>query len=254
MKNILEKSLDNRLEILKGEFPECFDREGNLNIQKFQEIIEPSNKVFKDNYGLNWLGKTYARKLAQLSISTVLSEDKEHNEKEENKNSENIYIKGDNLEVLRHLISAYSEKVKMIYIDPPYNTRNGDFVYNDSRSFTEKELNKLIEIKVIEDSEKDRILSWIDNKSSSHSAWLTFMFPRLYLARKLLREDGVIFISIDDNEASQLKLLCDEIFGEENLIKDFVVNTSEGGGQAKYVFNGHEYLYCYTKNKSKFDN
>ncbi|MGL5123669.1 MAG: DNA methyltransferase [Fusobacteriaceae bacterium] len=254
MKNILEKNCDNRLEILKEQFPECFDRDGNLNIQKFQEIVEPSNKLFKDSYGLNWLGKTYARKLSQLPISTVLSEDKEHNEKEENKNSENVYIKGDNLEVLRHLISAYSEKVKMIYIDPPYNTINGDFVYNDDRSFTEKELDKLIAINAIEENEKERILLWIDRKSSSHSAWLTFMFPRLYLARKLLREDGVIFISIDDNEASQLKLLCDEVFGEENLIKDFVINTAEGGGQAKYVYNGHEYLYCYAKNESKFDN
>lgn len=248
MKNILEKSLDNRLEILKGEFPECFDREGKLNIQKFQEIVEPSNKVFKDSYGLNWLGKTYARKLAQLPISTVLSEDKEHNEKEENKNSENVYIKGDNLEVLRHLISAYSEKVKMIYIDPPYNTGNGDFVYNDSRSFTEKELDKLIETKAIEESEKDRILSWIDNKSSSHSAWLTFMLPRLYLARKLLREDGVIFISIDDNEASQLKLLCDEIFGEENFVSEIIWqhNLQPKGYLGKFSLH-HNYNLMYSK-------
>lgn len=253
MKNILEKSLDNRIEILKEQFPECFDRDGNLNIKKLQEIVEPSNKVFKDSYGLNWLGKTYARKLAQLPISTVLSEDKEHNEKEENKKSENVYIKGDNLETLRHLISAYSEKIKMIYIDPPYNTKNGEFVYNDNRSFTEKELEKLMAENIIVEDEKERILYWIDNKSSSHSAWLTFMFPRIYLARKLLKEDGVIFISIDDNEASQLKLLCDEIFGEENFIGEFIKQSKVGGGSdSKHIVKEHENLITYSKKIEKF--
>lgn len=247
MKNILEKSLDNRIEILKEQFPECFYRDGNLNIQKLQEILEPSNKVFKDSYSLNWLGKTYARKLAQLPISTVLSEDKEHNEKEENKKSENVYIKGDNLEALRHLISAYSEKIKMIYIDPPYNTKNGEFVYNDNRSFTEKELEKLMAENIIVEDEKERILYWIDNKSSSHSAWLTFMFPRIYLARKLLREDGVIFISIDDNEASQLKLLCDEVFGEENFIAEIIIVVNPGGRDYNQIAVTHEYLFCYGK-------
>lgn len=250
MKNILTKNCDNRLEFLKEQFPECFDREGNLNIQKFQEIVEPSNKLFKDSYGLNWLGKTYARKLAELPISTVLSEDKEHNEKKENENSENVYIKGDNLEVLRHLISAYRRQVKMIYIDPPYNTGNGDFVYNDNRSFTEKELDKLIEAKAIEENEKDRILSWIDKESSSHSAWLTFMFPRLYLARKLLKNDGVIFISIDDNEVSQLKLLCDEIFGEENNLSCSSWRRVEGKpGKSNYIGITNEYVLIYSRNK-----
>lgn len=176
------------------------------------------------------MGKTYARHLANLPISTVLSEDKEHNEKEENINSENIYIKGDNLEALRHLVNAYSEKIKLIYIDPPYNTKNGEFTYFDDRKFTEKELDKLIELEVIAEDEKERILLWIDDEASSHSAWLTFMFPRLYLARKLLKDDGLIFISIDDNEAFQLKLLCDEIFSEENFVNNISIEMTPSSG------------------------
>lgn len=253
MKNILERPLENKLEMLKNNFPECFDGDGNFNIQKFQEIISPNTKIFKDSYGLNWLGKSYARRLATLPISTVLSEDIEHNEKEENKNSENIYIKGDNLEVLRHLISAYSEKIKMIYIDPPYNTKNGEFVYNDNRAFTEKELEKLVTENIIDEDEKERILYWIDNKSSSHSAWLTFMFPRLYLARKFLREDGVIFISIDDNEASQLRLLCDEVFGEENFIETLIWKKRATPPNDREIGKNHEEIYIYSKNIKKIE-
>lgn len=251
MKELLEKSIDNRLETLKNSFPECFDREGNLNIEKFQEIMNPKVKMFKENYGLNWLGKTYARRLASTPVRTVLQEDVVHNEKLENRDSENVYIKGDNLEVLKHLSSAYSEKIKMIYIDPPYNTQSGEFVYNDNRKITEEELEKLISEGIIEEDEKERILYWLDSKSSSHSAWLTFMFPRLYLARKLLREDGVIFISIDDNENAQLKLLCDEIFGEENFVGNLPTIMNLNGNYDSFGFvETHEYTLVYTKNKN----
>lgn len=252
MKNILENEIDSRIEILKINFPECFDRDGNFNFQKFDEIINPSIKTFKDSYGINWLGKSYAKRLTSVPISTVLQEDLEHNSQEINKNSENIYIKGDNLEVLRHLSSAYSNKIKLIYIDPPYNTKNGEFVYNDNREFSEKELNIMVEEEIISEGERDRILEWTDKKSSSHSAWLTFMYPRLYLARKLLREDGAIFISIDDNENAQLKLLCDEIFGEENYVSDQPTIMNLKGNPDSYgVAECHENTYIYTKNKQK---
>lgn len=150
----MEKS--NKLEVLKKEFPECFDRDGNFNIEKFQEIVSPEAKLFKDSYGLNWLGKSYARALAQVEATTMIREDVEHNKQEENKDSENIYIKGDNLEVLRHLNNGYREKIKMIYIDPPYNTKNGEFVYNDNRDFSNKELEKLVEARIIDEDEKER--------------------------------------------------------------------------------------------------
>jgi len=242
--------MDNgKLEIIKREFSECFDRDGNFNIEKFQEIISPEAKLFKDSYGLNWLGKSYARALAQVDARTMIREDVEHNKKEKNKDSENIYIKGDNLEVLRHLNNGYREKIKMIYIDPPYNTKSGEFVYNDNRDFSKKELEKLVEAKVIEEDEKERILKW-EGSSSSHSAWLTFMFPRLYLARKLLTEDGVIFISIDDNEVAQLKLMCDEIFGEENFIAKLAVQLNPRGRNLdKYVAKTNEYILIYAKDE-----
>lgn len=248
MKNILENEIDSRIEMLKINFPECFDRNGNFNLQKFDETINPSIKTFKDSYGINWLGKSYAKRLTSVPISTVLQEDLEHNSQEINKNSENIYIKGDNLEVLRHLSSAYSNKVKLIYIDPPYNTKNGEFIYNDNREFSEKELGMMVEEEIISDGEKNRILEWTDKKSSSHSAWLTFMYPRLYLARKLLKDDGVIFISIDDNENAQLKLLCDEIFGEENFIAIFPWKKRSAKSDVPFgVSQDYEWILAYTK-------
>lgn len=140
--------------------------------------------------------------------------------------SPNILIKGDNLKALKHLQETYEKKIKMIYIDPPYNTGRS-FVYKDK--FKKK-------------GDKDK-----------HSPWLNFMYPRLALARNLLKDDGVIFISIDDNEQAQLKILCDEIFGEENFISCFVWQKKSGGGQAKYFYEGHEYVLIYTRNKDSFE-
>ncbi|HGO8243426.1 TPA: DNA methyltransferase [Neisseria meningitidis] len=200
---------------------------------------------------MNWLGKSYARLLRNLPPETLISEDKTHNAKPENVGSQNLLIRGDNLEVLKHLKNAYTNSVKMIYIDPPYNTGSDGFVYQDDRKFTPAELALLANI---DEDEAARILDFTDKGSNSHSAWLTFMYPRLYVARELLKDDGVIFISIDDNEAAQLKLLCDEVFGEGNFIKDLIVNTSEGGGNAKYVVNGHETVLVYAKDITHFDN
>ncbi|HGG9827095.1 TPA: site-specific DNA-methyltransferase [Neisseria meningitidis] len=200
---------------------------------------------------MNWLGKSYARLLRNLPPETLISEDKTHNAKPENAGSQNLLIRGDNLEVLKHLKNAYTNSVKMIYIDPPYNTGSDGFVYQDDRKFTPAELACLANI---DEDEAARILDFTDKGSNSHSAWLTFMYPCLYIARELLKDDGVIFISIDDNEAAQLKLLCDEVFGEGNFIKDLIVNTSEGGGNAKYVVNGHETVLVYAKDITHFDN
>lgn len=139
----------------------------------------------------------------------------------------------------------------MIYIDPPYNTANGDFIYNDTRTY---DLDKLVKMGISEDEAK-RVLEFSTRNSSSHSAWLSFMYPRLSLARKLLKDDGVIFISIDDNEAAQLKLLCDEIFGEENFIETFLWNKTQTPPSASYkTRKTHEYILCYQKikNNSKF--
>ncbi len=237
------------LEILRENFPHCFDKHGNFQLEKFKTILSEKEINFSnESYSLDWLGKSYARLLASEPANTLLKADEKHNAKPENINSENLLIKGDNLEVLKHLSNAYHEKIKMIYIDPPYNTGSDDFVYEDDRKFTVRELQQLIGV----DEEKaKRILEFTRSKSNSHSAWLTFMYPRLYLAKRLLREDGAIFISIDDNEVAQLKLLMDEVFGEENFVGCLIWRKKEGGGQTDQFFvTEHEYVLVYAKSTS----
>lgn len=178
-----------------------------------------SSQFSREYFGLNFLGKSYARFLANENASSWIAADTEHNHLPQNQNFKNLLIKGDNLEVLRHLKNAYANKIKMIYIDPPYNTLNGDFVYNDDRKLTPEQIAKIANLDK-EDSE--RLFRFLSKEQSSHSAWCLFMYPRLKLARDLLRDDGVIFISIDDNEQAVLKLLLDEVFGEENFVTEFV--------------------------------
>ncbi|NOT19539.1 MAG: site-specific DNA-methyltransferase, partial [Sideroxydans sp.] len=152
------------------------------------------------------------------------------------------------LEVLKHLMGAYSEQVKMIYIDPPYNTGSDGFVYQDDRKFSVEQLSNLAGI---DEDEARRILTFTSSSSNSHSAWLTFMYPRLYLAKQLLKGDGVIFISIDNNEQAQLKVLCDEVFGEENFIETFSwVRTSTPAGLDAKSRKTNEYILCYEKVRS----
>lgn len=255
MKNIIDRnknitSNSKQIELLKKNFPNCFDKNGKFQINKFNEIVKDEFDITNEGYKLDWLGKSYARLLANQEVTTSLTEDLEHNQKEENKNSSNLYIEGDNLEVLKHMTHAYSEKIKMIYIDPPYNTGT-DFIYQDDRKFTPEELSKLAKIDI---DESKRILEFTNSKSNSHSAWLTFMYPRLYVARELLKEDGVIFISIDDNEQAQLKLLCDEVFGEENFIANIIRRTRVGGGaMSKYISSDHENTLVYSKMKSNLN-
>lgn len=239
---------NNDLEVLRKHFSQCFDKDRNFQLDKFKQNLSENDINFsKESYGLDWLGKSYARLLASDSATTLLKENEEFNQKEENKNSENLLIKGDNLEVLKHLANAYHEKIKMIYIDPPYNTGSDGFVYQDDRKFTARELQNLAGI----DEEKaKRILDFTKSKSNSHSAWLTFMYPRLYIAKQLLKEDGIIFISIDDNEGSQLRILMDEVFGEENFITQFSWQKKTGASDAVGIATITEYILTYTKNKN----
>ena len=243
-------SNSKQLEVLKSHFPNCFDKHGAFIPAKLQEIVEASGVALsKEGYSLNWLGKSYARLLANENVRTLLKANLEHNNLPENANSQNMLIKGDNLEVLKHLMGAYSNKVKMIYIDPPYNTGSDGFVYQDDRKFTVEQLSHLAGI---DEDEAKRILEFTDSGSNSHSAWLTFMYPRLYLAKQLLRDDGVIFISIDDNEQAQLKVLCDEVFGEENFKNSIAVRRGIKNVQAQFedissLSSGHEYILVYAK-------
>ncbi|MDE1254397.1 site-specific DNA-methyltransferase [Vibrio aestuarianus] len=241
-----ETANSKQLEILQKHFPQCFDKQGNFIQEKLLEVVKSSDvELSKESYSLNWLGKSYARLLTNLPPKTLLSEDKQHNQLEANTDSQNLLIKGDNLEVLKHMVNAYSEKVKMIYIDPPYNTGSDGFVYNDDRKFTPQQLSELAGIDL---DEANRILDFTAKGSSSHSAWLTFIYPRLYIARELLREDGVIYISIDDHELSQLKIVCDEVFGEQNFVGNIVRATGQTTGQdSGGLGTSFDYILVYTK-------
>lgn len=238
------------LNLLKENFPDYFDKDNNFMIDKFKNTLKSDEiNITKEGYELNFLGKSYARFQTSTETETIISPLTDHNNEDENKDSENLYIIGDNLDALKHLLKSYSRKVKCIYIDPPYNTGSDGFVYPDNFKFDSATLSNKMGI---DEEEAERIIDM--RGKSTHSAWLTFIYPRLVLARELLSDDGVIFISIDDNEQANLKLICDEIFGEENFIKDLIVNTSEGGGNAKYVVNGHETVLVYSKNILNFDN
>ncbi|ENP8366486.1 site-specific DNA-methyltransferase [Vibrio vulnificus] len=247
----VETANSKQLAILKKHFPNCFDRDGNFIQERMLEIVHDNEiELSKESYSLNWLGKSYSRLLANLPPKTLIREDVEHNAQDKHKNSKNLLIKGDNLEVLKHLVNAYSEKVKVIYIDPPYNTGSDGFVYNDDRKFTKEQLAELAGLDM---DEAERILSFADQGSSSHSAWLTFIYPRLYVARELLKEDGIIFISIDDHEFSQLKIVCDEVFGEQNFVGNIVRATGQTTGQdSGGLGTSFDYILVYTK-KSDVD-
>lgn len=186
--------------------------------------------------------------LASLDTETVIQPDLEHNTKLENAKSENVYISGDNLDALKHLLKSYSGMVKCIYIDPPYNTGSDGFVYNDKFTFTAEQL---VERLSISNEEAEKIIDLTNRNSASHSAWLTFMLPRLLLAKDLLADDGVIFISIDDNEQADLKLLCDNVFGEENFIAQFIWEKRVNRENRAEVSMRHDYILCYTAHSYK---
>lgn len=231
------------IEILKELFPACF-RNGSFDIERLKEYLKDKIHVTEEGYELRFLGKNYARLLASLDTTTVIVPDAEHNNLPENKDSKNIYISGDNLDALKHLLKSYAGSIKCIYIDPPYNTGSDDFVYTDSFNFTVEELASKLSIS---EEQASRVLDLTRRGSATHSAWLMFMLSRLLLARDLLSKDGVIFISIDDNEQSNLKLLCDEVFGEENLIGSFPRITKRGGKSSDVIAQNHDYLFIYSK-------
>ena len=197
----------------------------------------------KERYSLTWNGKARARQIAQEVSTGTLRPAKEESKNWDN--TENIYIEGDNLEVLKLLQKSYHGKIKMIYIDPPYNTGK-DFVYKDN--FKDNIENyKKVTGQVSEEGTK--LTTNTDTDGRYHSNWLNMMYPRLKLSRNLLTDDGVIFISMDDNEQANLKKLCDEIFGEENFIAQIVWERAYAPVNLKKHFSeSHDYMVCYSKN------
>ncbi|WP_434640376.1 site-specific DNA-methyltransferase [Thermoanaerobacterium thermosaccharolyticum] len=218
-------------------------KDGQVDFEALKQELGQFEEVGKEKYELTWPGKTLAKQLSNLDIVgrtlKYVPEDSKNPE-----TTENLYIEGDNLEVLKLLRNSYYGKIKMIYIDPPYNTGN-DFVYKDDYSKL-KEISDIEEGEVSEDGER-----LIKNQRSSarfHSNWLNMMYPRLKVAKDLLTDDGVIFISIDDNEVDNLRKICDEIFGEENLVGLFIRQSKIGGGSdSKYIVKEHDYILVYCK-------
>lgn len=240
---------DKELAILRENFPACFHNDGSFDIERFKEYLVDKIAIANEGYELKFLGKNYARLLASLDTTTVIVPDEQHNCKSENIHSENIYISGDNIDGLKHLLKSYAKKVKCIYIDPPYNTGSDGFVYSDSYSFTVEDLSDKLSIG---EEQAKRILDLTKRGSASHSAWLMFMYPRLLLARDLLDEDGIIFVSIDDNEQSNCKLICDDVFGENNFLTCIsrATGTPTGGGFDGLV-NELDYILVYARDIAK---
>lgn len=234
----------HEMEVLKAHFPQCFTPDGAFDIEKFRQALPEGLSVTDETSGFNFLGKSYAHMLCNMDTTTVIRPDIEHNSKPENRDSQNVYISGDNLDALQHLVKSYAGEVKVIYIDPPYNTGSDGFVYNDKFRFTPAELAAKLGV---DEERASRILSMTRRGSASHAAWLTFMLPRLWFARELLTKDGVIFISIDDNEQANLKCLCDEVFGETCFIGTFLwkkrqqVDSRTQNGAS----HDHDFLLCY---------
>ena len=235
------------MDVLRKYFPQCFSADGEFDIEAFKAALPDGTTLTDETSGFNWLGKNYARMLTNMDTTTLIRPDEEHNAKPENRNSKNVYISGDNLDALQHLVKSYGGKVKVIYIDPPYNTGTDGFVYNDKFCFTADKLALRLEISP---ERAARILNMTRRGSASHAAWLTFMLPRLSFARDLLTDDGVIFISIDDNEQANLKKLCDEVFGEDNLVGQVIWKNVTDNNPTQ-ITSEHEYILCYCKNKQQ---
>jgi adenine-specific DNA-methyltransferase len=240
--------VNENIEKIAALFPNCVTEGENGKTIDFdllrQELNHNIVEGTKERYRLEWPGKREAIVTANLPTTNTLRPVPK--ESVDFENTENLYIEGDNLEVLKILQESYLGSIKVICIDPPYNTGN-DFVYKDN-------LTKEESVELLESGQKDeynrRLVPNPDSSGRYHSDWLTMMYPRLKLARNLLTDDGVIFISIDENESHNLRKICDEIFGEENFMSEIVWKNKTGGG-AKSIgwISLHEYILCYAKSR-----
>ena len=249
------KATNALFDILQAQFPQTI-KDGQVSLNAIANLLGLQSSNMQ-GYELTFTGKGLANALYSTPCQKLLKLQESFTPQTlPNKHPKNAIIVGDNLDALKLLKAAYTEKIKMIYIDPPYNTTNENFIYPDNFRQDYKKI--LEEVGLIEIDENGQEVESEDLKffkniqgSRTHSGWLSFMLPRLKLARDLLKEDGVIFISIDDNEQANLKLLCDEIFGEDNFCGDFIRKTKSTTNDAKIGLNyQHEFLLCYAKDKN----
>ena len=232
---------------LKKLFPEAVT-EGKVDFEVLKALLGGEVETRKEYYKFTWNGKETVRAYARIPSKGTLRPCVEESSGKDGTpgkfDSENLYIEGDNLEVLKLLQGSYHKKIKMIYIDPPYNTGK-DFVYPDNYHDSIGEYKALTGQT---DAEGKSTRANPETSGRYHTDWLKMMYPRLILARNLLTDDGVIFISIDDNEIDNLKKLCNEVFGEENFVAQLIWKS--GGTSASYFTNEHEFILCYAKQKS----
>jgi adenine-specific DNA-methyltransferase len=250
-KDIVRDNIEKIAALFPNVITEAEDEKGQLFKAVDFELLkqELSDRVVdgdRERYQLTWPGKNEAIVFANMPTTKTLRPVKEDSVDWDN--TENLYIEGDNLEVLKILQESYLNKIKCIYIDPPYNTGK-DFVYKDN--FKQSREEYLAESGQVDD-DGNRLFQNTESNGRFHSDWLTMMYPRLKLAKNLLSEDGVIVMSIDDNEVHNLRKICDEVFGERNFIGSIAVQSNPRGRQSDtYLASVHDYLVCYAKNLSE---
>ena len=244
-KNIQKQKLEElgEVEELKHIFPEAFE-DGKLNMEKFKNLLFDIKDEKSEHYSFNWSGKQDCYKIIKQKSNLTLKVDSSHCELASESNP-NVFIEGDNLEVLKLLQTSYHKKIKMVYIDPPYN-KDKDFVYSDTWGDTIT--NYLIQTDQLRDE------GYTSTKTSStgrrHTNWLNMIYPRLWLSRNLLKDDGVIFVSIDDDEVVNLRKVMDEIYGEENFISNVIWEKKYSPqNDAKWFSDNHDHILVYAKNK-----
>ena len=239
--------VQENLQILKTLFPTIV-KEGKIDVEELKALLDEDIESNEEYYRFTWAGKNEARREANKPSTATLRPCKEESKNWDN--TQNIFIEGDNLEVLKLLQKSYAGKIKMMYFDPPYNTGK-DFVYKDNYA---DNLGNYLAITGQTDEEGKKISTNTESDGRYHSNWLNMMYPRLKLARNLMSEDGVIFIHIDDNEVENLRKLCNEIFGEENFICNVINRCNPRGSQAsKYFAVEHEYILVYSKSINYFE-
>lgn len=234
--------VNENIEKLKQLFPEAF-REGKIDFETLKAELGESVENAEERYSFNWNGKAAARRIAQTPSTGTLRPCP--SESVDWDTTQNLFLEGDNLEVLKLLQKSYHAKVKMIYIDPPYNTGK-EFIYPDN---FHDNLDTYLQYTGQKDAEGKKFGTNAETSGRYHTNWLNMMYPRLKLARNLLRDDGVIFISIDDNEVHNLRKLCDDIFGEENFVAQIIwekIHSTKN--DAKYLSDNTEFILLYSKN------
>ena len=229
------------LETLKRLFPTIV-KEGKIDVGELKALLDEDIETSEEYYRFTWAGKNEARREANKPSTATLRPCKE--ESKDWDTTGNIFIEGDNLEVLKLLQKSYAGEIKMIYFDPPYNTGK-DFVYKDNYA---DNLGNYLALTGQSDEEGKKLSTNPESDGRYHSNWLNMMYPRLKLAHNLLAEDGSVFISIDDHEVNNLKKICDEIFGEENFFAQIIVRSNSRGQTYKQIAKTHEYIVVYTKN------